>query len=428
MNQLDRLPLGSLAKRSLVLLSGSGGAQLIVLISLPLVTRLFTPSELGQGELFAAVLTTLAAIACLRMEYAMLLVRSYRERGALFRVCVATACCMAAFAMVLLAALTLFYGREKQSFSIGILPLLGFGIVFSGFLLPARTYLLRVSAVATLARLTLLRSVMLVGLRVGLGIAGLGVIGLMAAEVVAIVLLSIAALWSSRVYQHMGIASVAEVREIWSRHRSFALFESPATLVSTANLFLPLPIIVSVYGVAAGGIYALAFRLITGPTNQIAVAAGDIFQTEAARQLRAERFGQFRRLTLRFLFALIALATAIVAVVYFVSSYLPLIFGEGWSEITIFVRIMLPWMWAALVIVPLSRIVSVTGQQQWKLVYDLCRVILLVACGITLTNVDWSITDGLALISAANTVGYIIYGCVLIKITTSVGSNGSDSR
>lgn len=428
MELLDRLRLGPLARRSFVLLGGSGGAQLIILASLPLVTRIYTPAQLGKGELFAAFLVIVASVACLRMEYAMLLVRSFRERGALFRVCVFTATVVAVLTTIFTVSFYFFYENDNQSSFISVLPLLGCGIIAYGFLLPARTYLLRVSAMAKLARLSLFRSLLLVGFRIGLGVAGFGAVGLMAAEVMTVMLLSMAALYASRVYRHMGLATIAEIRSVFATHKKFAVFESPATLVSTVNLFLPLPIIVSVYGVAAGGIYALAFRLITGPINQIAVAAGDVFQTEVARHLRAERFGEFRRLILQFCIALIGLATAIIVGMFFLSQFLPLVFGEAWSEITVFVKIMLPWMWAALVIVPLSRIVSVTGQQQWKLIYDLFRLSLLVACGITLTYAEFSVVEGLVLICAANTIGYIIYGGVLIKIVASVGMGRAGLR
>ena len=71
----------SFARSVSTLAGGSALAQLIALVSLPLMTRIFAPLDYGQYVIFMAYVGFISPIACARFEVAILLPK--RESSAL---------------------------------------------------------------------------------------------------------------------------------------------------------------------------------------------------------------------------------------------------------------------------------------------------------------------------------------------------------
>ncbi|MFD2452773.1 hypothetical protein [Ideonella paludis] len=76
-----------LGRASLTLLAGGAAAQALPLLLGPLLTRLFSPVELGVYHLFAAVAANVAVVACARFEFALPLAHDDDEAQALRVLC-----------------------------------------------------------------------------------------------------------------------------------------------------------------------------------------------------------------------------------------------------------------------------------------------------------------------------------------------------
>ncbi|MBN8506421.1 MAG: polysaccharide biosynthesis protein, partial [Burkholderiales bacterium] len=77
----------SLRHGFITLLGGSLLAQLLPLLLGPWLTRLYSPAEMGQFLLFAAVAANLGVVACARYEFALPAARDALEADALRRLC-----------------------------------------------------------------------------------------------------------------------------------------------------------------------------------------------------------------------------------------------------------------------------------------------------------------------------------------------------
>ncbi|MEL6301959.1 MAG: hypothetical protein AAFV47_03175 [Pseudomonadota bacterium] len=295
------------------------------------------------------------------------------------------------------------------------------GILFSSLLLPARLYLLRLSKLKILARLFLLRGSSLASLRIVFGALGFGVIGYFLAETVTLAILMFFTVTAARGWGRLGLPSGEDLSRVWEAHKRFLQFETPATLLNTATIFAPLLIVSSFFGSAAAGIYALAFRLIMAPVNQIAIAAGDVFQTTAARHLRAGRLSRFRRLTLGFLVVLVAISLVAVISAMMLARHVTIFFGDNWARIAVVLHILAPWMAAAIIVTPLSRLVSISGKQHWKLFNDIIRASAVVGCIPVIMFWSLEFQVALAVLCAANVASYVIYAIILIRIVTVLG-------
>ena len=81
----------------LTLLSGTVAAQLIVLLMQPILTRIYGPSAFGGYILFQSLFTTLASVAALRYDMAIMLPRKDADARLLVR---AVTLLIAAFTVV----------------------------------------------------------------------------------------------------------------------------------------------------------------------------------------------------------------------------------------------------------------------------------------------------------------------------------------
>jgi len=78
--------------------------------------------------------------------------------------------------------------------------------------------------------------------------------------------------------------------------------------------------------------------------------------------------------------------------------------------------IVAPWFYAALVVSPLSRSLSVLQAQEFKLIYDGFVLIALIAVFYVAKSSGLGLMWFLSLISVVNIIGYFIYAALLMHV------------
>ena len=91
----------------LILGSGTAVAQLIGIVTMPIITRLYLPSEMGILAVYSSVLAIFGVGATLRYEFAYALPRENEDAINLFGLCLILLCITTA-----VFALILFFGRD----------------------------------------------------------------------------------------------------------------------------------------------------------------------------------------------------------------------------------------------------------------------------------------------------------------------------
>ena len=66
-----RLPGGAFARGVVTLASGTAAAQLLTVLALPLITRLYSPADYGTLAVYSSTITLLLVVASLRYEVAI---------------------------------------------------------------------------------------------------------------------------------------------------------------------------------------------------------------------------------------------------------------------------------------------------------------------------------------------------------------------
>lgn len=411
------LPTSRVVRRILTLASGTAMAQVITVCAMPVVTRLYTPAQLGIASLFLSFFGFWAATLSLRYEYALLIAQDDRESHVVHRLGL-----FLVLGMSVLALAVLFWLRNANLLGFGLLPgwapfasapiLAGYGIF-----MVYRAWALRAGLVKEITRASIARAGASSVTQILLGFFSAGVPGLFAAQ--------FAASWAAmlRLASAVGMhflpskpphVGIDELRAVARRYAKFPMFEAPSTWVDQLGILLPVPMIASLHGAAAAGWYGLARMIIGIPNAQIGNAVADVFQMEIASAVIANDASRARSLFHQLarklaLAGLLPFALLSASAIWLV----PWIFGAGWRDAGVAAALTAPWLYVALIVSPLSRLLSVLQAQELKLVYDIAAVVFLAAAFVVAKSEHYSFAETVAALSVAQIAGYLVYAGVL---------------
>ena len=406
------IPKSRVGKRVFVLMSGTAVAQLITAVSMPLVTRLYTPEMIGLISVYLSFFNFWLVLLSWRYEGALLIAEDEEESHHIFRLGLILAVLTAILAIPALwtAQHVGFLGFDILPYwapLVGFVSLLGYGL----FML-YRSWLLRLQEVRVISISAVSRSSANVLTRILAGFAQLGVQGLFFAEVVG----SWAALGAARVrtlklLQDKNLHwDFYKMKIIAAKYKRYPLYEAPSVLVNQLATALPIPIVLALYGPKAAGWFGLARLLFAIPNGQIGKAVGDVFQMELGHCVRTKNLVRAERLFYKFTLGLTVIgAVPLVVAIYAAPALAPFLFGIEWAEMGRIVALMAPWMFAALVVSSLSRALSVLQQQQWKLIYDVSSLVVVISLYFASLNYLIGLFDFIYYLSFGMVLAYVIY-------------------
>lgn len=380
---LQFLPEKTFARKLFMLASGTIAGQALVVLSSPLVTRLFTPAEFGIFAVFSALVAIAGVIACLRLEFAVAVIEDDADAGTMVALGAVVASGMAGLCSILI----LLFGERlaratdapELALWLWLLPatvmIFGFGSLLSYWSLRRGTY--RVNG---LNRTLQLGSQ--AGGQVALGLFGTGSPGLM---------LGWALGYGVRLVHYFGNVATGdralfkwrEAAQAWRVLREnwrYPAFSSPTSFIESICEMVPAILIAALYGPAMAGWYALGQRLMSLPMKLLGEAACQVFLGEG-RNLRGRELQQFFRRTL-FLFSGLGLVI-MLPVLLFAPPLFALIFGEAWREAGVIVQLLVPLHLARFITIPVSQLFVVLNRQNVYLATSTIAIVaLLISFGL----------------------------------------------
>lgn len=377
------------AARLLTLAGGTLGSQLVLLAVVPLVTRLYSPEQLGLHAVFAALLFVLMALAGARYEYAIALVESPGEARALLRLCgwsaLLVAGCTALATLFLSAPVAALLAEPALA---DWLPWVA-PVVLAGGLFQALNYaLVRDERFAEIALGRMAQALGTGATWIGAGIAGFVPGGLFVGELGGRALSTavLARAWARR----ERVASSHTVAEVARKHWRYPVLALPASLLNLLSVQLP-PVLLAIgFQSAVVGWFALAVRLLQAPVRLLAHAAGQVFMAQAGRlegaALEVATETMLRRL------ARMALGGAALAILI-APDVVAWCLGERWRMAGVYAQLMAPWLALVFIGSPLTSLIMARGRQRAELIFQ--AVLLLARVGV----IVWASHRGEALLA-----------------------------
>ena len=359
-----------------VLGSGTAIAQLISIVTAPIITRLYTPSDMGVLAVYSSVLAIVGIGATLRYEFAYALPRDNEDAINLFGLSMMLLCITTT-----VLALILLFGRRllMNVFDLGALEqyiwFLLIGFFGMGLYTTLNYWAVRQRDYGRITYTKINQGIGGSVCKILLGIFSFGPIGLIIGQIVSQVagITTLArAMWKKE-RNSLKAISWSRMKSVAGEYKSFPVFAFPASIVNTMSLQLPPLILLALYDSEVVGYYALANMLVVLPGSLISGSMGQAYLGEASKMVR-ERSQELRSLYVRTLKHLFIIAVPLIGIpALFAPFIVPFIFGEAWAEAGWYC-----WPLALLVIV--AFVVSPTSwleiydRNKWVLIWDISRV------------------------------------------------------
>ncbi len=412
------LPKKGFARNVSMLVGGTMGAQVILVLFAPLLTRLYTPEDFGVLAVFVSLLAFFAVIASLRYELGVPLPDDDDEATALAVLSLTTvlviSICLAGPLWLYRNEIAGMLNTPSLADYILFVPL---GTFFAGVYNVFNCWAIRTRQFGPLARSKFSQALVTVAVQLGgwtFGPAAL-LSGQVAGHVAGAFTLGL------RVLREQGALILrvkpAHLRQVAGRYRRFPLFSTWSAMFNSAGAQVPTILLASLFGPAVAGTYALANRLLAIPMQMLGRSIANVFFSGAAQAHRDGRLGALVS-SVHSRLAHIGMPPAVVLVVAGPEIFL-YAFGPDWRQAGIFAQWLAPWLYLVLTASPLSTVFEVLEKQAASMVFQ-C-VLLIVRVGAIL----WGASVGDA-VTAVAFFGVASAVCWMGHLAWIIRASGND--
>lgn len=361
-----------------VLVGGTAVAQLIAVLALPIITRLYSPADFSVLAVYSAILGIISVVACLRLEIAIPMPENHEDAANLL---VLSMCSCTG-----IAALTAFSVWLFPAHIVGILNqpelepflwLLPIGVWVSSAYAAVQLWTTRKKKFVRIAKTRITQSTGGAIVKLGFGwLAAFGPFGLLLGQVVSsgagFFTLGIAALKDDGVVlRSISFASMRKVFKLYDRFPKYSTFEA---FSNAAAVQIPIIIIAAKAVGPDAGHLLLATSAMAVPIGLIGGAVSQVYLSRAPDEMRAGRLAVFTSKIIG------GLAKSGVGPLIFIGIISPaifqLIFGKEWQRAGELVAWMTPWFIAQFLSSPISMTLHVTGNQRTALKLQIFGLVL----------------------------------------------------
>ncbi len=426
----------SIIRGAFLLGSGAAIGQVILIVATPVISRLYTPVQIGYLALYLSFINVAVTIAPLGYPAALPSTDSRREASFLASGIILI---QPVIIIILSACLWLLVSHGYMGF--GKLP--GVAVLLTGFTVFANTlmvtlqfWFVREERYEVMSRVQVMQNAGRTGLQIGLGLAGLGLFGLIVGDFCGR-LLGLSDMFR-RAWPDLR-ATVQPFdrrpfRAAFWKFRRFLFPQLPSIAINITARMLPVPLLVHYYGVGAAGMYAMADRIMQVPVSFVGNSVGNALHGRIGFHSRTEPqliLGVFLKASGALLLAGI-LPT--MAVVLWGPAIFRTVLGEQWSEAGRIAALLAPLSLAMLVVSTTSRIVYIFQAFATAFWYNLASAMSIVGVFWAAQEYRWAIEVTISWLAKVGVVAYILYFVLQLDILrrglgrlsmAAVGKSGS---
>jgi len=326
----------------MTLMSGTLIAQVVMLISIPILTRLYTPTEFGLYSTFLAIVTIIGSVSSLKYDQAIMLPKSNRDAEALLFL---STILTVAITLLSILGIFLFYDSILAYFngSTFVVALVPIGIFLIGMVQIFNAYSSRNQFYKTLSGVRVLNSFSIVSIqgfsRYIMSLDGL-IVGRLFADFISLFVLIRFHLKRQTFY--LSRLSKRRIKINAKRHDDFPKYQSFTVFFSALSQNIPILFLGSFFSPEIAGFYALTIRVLYAPIGLIGKSTKEVYYQKASRMFaEGENFFNLYVKTTFGLFKLFIIPFFII--IFFGEDIFTLVFGEKWQMSGVYSQILIFW-------------------------------------------------------------------------------------
>lgn len=392
------------------LLTGTTVAQLLPILTLPVVAQTYSTEEFGMFGLFLAANAITTTLGNLKYDTAILATSSKNEIKSILGFCIATNFLIATLIGLLILVLMKSTLIDEYNLPPAFVLFLPLSFIFSGGLQALSTIALRNEFFTNVARSRIIGAAAISGFSVIAALVHPSAIALMLASLGGQIG-SIATLLYTRRFRHLASVDFRKLRmtHVTRKYWRFAVFTSPADFLNASASNLPALILGALYGTAATGAYVLAQRLVGTPLMLIGSAFSDVYRQNIGQLVSSNQ--AYWNATKRMLILLLLIGFSTLTVMFwFAPKLIDIFLGAKWNGVGGILQILIFVYVVRFVVSPLTYNYYIAQRHGEDLFLQICSVSMVCVLSFLAKIWQWNESDYLVLISITLSCVYVTYG------------------
>lgn len=365
---------GGFLKAVSVLVGGTAFAQLLGLLCLPLLTRLYTPADYSILGVYIAIVSTLAVIACLRFEIAIPISETDEEAKGLFYISLLSNISLTIILYIILYTINPliqnFQIVKQLSIWIWLVPL---GVFLSGVYSVLQYWSTRKKRFKEIAYTRINQAILSNSASLYVGISSGNFFGLILGQLLSFSG-GVLKLIRSTFRDLQSIKSTFSLKEILFKYQDYPRYSSFESLANISAVQLPLIIIASTNIGPEVGYLMLAMKVLGIPMGLIGRAISQVYLSHAPTYYNN---GELYKYTISISKKLLKIVIVPFIFLAITSPYIfDSIFGKQWEGLGSYVLMMIPWFFIQIISSPVSMALHIIGLQKLALKLQIFGLLL----------------------------------------------------
>lgn len=386
-NELKKSPI---IKNLAILVSGTGIAQLLPIISAPIVARLYEPEDFGTYAIFYSLLILCSGFIFLDYHNAIIIAPNNQKAVGAMALCGLIS--LTLNSLILCVAIFLPPSILSSVFGDNILPFI-YIIPITTFINSLNTiyytWFLRQQSYKFLSKNKIILASCSVCLQIGIGLLKIGSLGFIIANLASslVALFPMLFFFQKHYKNYFQMIDKKSLKEIVVQYKRFPLVSVWGNTLNIFTLQIPDLLLNKLFGSYVLGQYFIAQRMISLPMSFISSSIQDVFRQSASEE--SVLTGQFIK-SYKTTFRLLSLIAIVIFIscLTFVPSLFTFVFGSKWSESGDYVRVLAILFVVRFVAAPLSYSFYIREKQHIDLFWQVGLFILSV--GVFYIGYTWA--------------------------------------
>lgn len=414
----NRLGKSSFLKAIVLLAGGTAVAQITAIAVSPIISRLFTPEDIGVLSVYTSTLSMLASFATMKFDMAIPIADDDDNAINIMGLSILSALVISAIVLLLtLSSGDTFVSILDAAPLRPYLWLLSIGVIAIGLYTTILHWAMRKRDYRSITKTKVNQGFAKAVVQVGSGVLGFGPVGLIIGEIFG------QALGTSTLAKRLFTSerllikeiNVRHMKSMASRYRKFPLISSWSTLLNTAGLQMPVLILSALYGSGVTGSFGFAKKIVSVPLSFIGIAISQAFFSEGA-SLSKDDPEKLLRLTIKTAKRLLVLGFAIASILIVLGPWLfALVFGPAWQEAGVYAQVLSFMLIVRFAVNPISQALSIIEKQGTQFLLDLVRLLLVFAAFYLSKLLGLTAFGAVVMYTVAMTIVYSITYLVIIR-------------
>lgn len=392
-----------------VVIGGTASSQLIIVLTSPILTRIYSPSEFGRFSAFSAVVAITGVISALRFESAVPIPRDEKAAHELVWLGLFTSLVTGVVGIAVTTIASIFGWWDAALVSGLVLLLVPITSTLFGFSAVLSQLAIRQQRYHRYAVRKLIQAIAIVTGQVALGYLLVGPIGLILGYAIGQLCVFISLTINSGLTSPRALGlSYGGMKKVAGEYRRFPLVLAPSGLLNTLGLQAPILLVAGLYGAHVAGWFGLTQKVLAAPVALLGTSIAQVYLGELASHSREQDP------RLKSLFRKVSLALGSIAVVLAIGILVtaPVVFdiafGDEWRDSGVYAQLLAAGIAGQLLAAPISQTLIVLGRTTWQLGWDTLRLVATASAVLVPSALGWSATEMVATLGVALAASYIL--------------------